>query len=184
MVYHLRSSPSRHSVTNTSKVSVLVLEYGTEDRSNITKIPYYATTLNTPSLRPLTSVPEPQAGNQTFSVLVSQVAGGGSQVNGMAWNYGSAGDYDAWELLGNPGWAWNNLSSYVTKVYHSTRLVDRGMLNQSRMFNSRYPSQRLRHCTIIRMMLLRMPPRHMHRAHFPSSNILTCVGDHISALHN
>lgn len=120
MVHHLNLSASWHSVTNIGQVSVLVLEYGTEDRSNITKIPYYATTLNTPSLRPLKSVPEPQAGNQTFSVLVSQVAGGGSQVNGMAWNYGSAGDYDAWEALGNPGWTWNNLSSYVTKVYYSS----------------------------------------------------------------
>ncbi|ETS73259.1 hypothetical protein PFICI_14864 [Pestalotiopsis fici W106-1] len=96
-------------------VSVLVIEYGAEDRTNVTKIPYYATTLNTASLRSLYSAPEPQAGNQTFLVTVSQVAGGGSQVNGMAWNYGSAGDYDGWEALGNPGWGWESISSHVKK---------------------------------------------------------------------
>lgn len=94
----------------------MVIEYGAEDRSNVTKIPYYATSLNTASLRSLYSAPEPQAGNQTFLVTVSQVAGGGSQVNGMAWNYGSAGDYDGWEALGNAGWGWESISSYVKKV--------------------------------------------------------------------
>lgn len=98
------------------QVSVLVLEYGAEDRSNLTKIPYYGSTLNTASLRSITSAPEPQAGNQTFAVRVSQVPGGGSQVNGMAWNYGSVGDYDGWEALGNPGWGWDSISSYIKKV--------------------------------------------------------------------
>ncbi|KAH6653104.1 choline dehydrogenase [Truncatella angustata] len=102
-------------LTEDPDVSVLVLEYGAEDRSNLTKIPYYGTTLNTASLRSLISAPEPQAGNQTFAVRVSQVPGGGSQVNGMAWNYGSSGDYDGWEALGNPGWGWDSISSYIRK---------------------------------------------------------------------
>ncbi|KAK6072559.1 GMC oxidoreductase [Seiridium cupressi] len=102
-------------LTEDPNVSVLVLEYGAEDRSNLTKIPYYGTSLNTAALRSLTSAPEPQAGNQTFAVRVSQVPGGGSQVNGMAWNYGSIGDYDGWESLGNPGWGWDSISSYIRK---------------------------------------------------------------------
>ncbi len=34
----------------------------------------------------------------------------------MFFNRGSAGDYDAWEKLGNPGWSWNDLLPYFKKV--------------------------------------------------------------------
>lgn len=37
-------------------------------------------------------------------------------VNGMFFARGSAGDYDAWEELGNPGWNWENLLGYFKKV--------------------------------------------------------------------
>lgn len=77
------------------KASVLVLEYGIIDRSNITQIPYYATLNNYPALRNITSAPEPYLDNQTYAVLASAIAGGGSQVNGMQWDLASAGDYDA-----------------------------------------------------------------------------------------
>lgn len=37
-------------------------------------------------------------------------------MNGMFFNRGSAGDYDAWEKLGNPGWGWEGLLPYFKKV--------------------------------------------------------------------
>lgn len=55
-------------------------------------------------------------GNQTFGVRVSQVIGGGSQVNGMTWDYPSVADIDAFEALGNPGWGWEGLNPYMRKV--------------------------------------------------------------------
>lgn len=76
-------------------VSVLVLEYGTVDRSNITQIPYYGTTLNIAGLRDVPSAPEPQLNDRVYGVLASQIAGGGSQVNGMQWDLPSAADFDA-----------------------------------------------------------------------------------------
>lgn len=97
----------------------MVLDYGTFDRSNKTQIPYYATVISTsgPSnLRSITSVPEPGLGNLTFGVRVSQVIGGGSQVNGMTWDYPSVADIDAFEQLGNPGWGWEGLNPYMRKV--------------------------------------------------------------------
>ncbi|ORY61557.1 choline dehydrogenase [Pseudomassariella vexata] len=97
------------------KVSVLVLEYGPIDRSNVTQIPYYGTTLNTADMRNITSALEPRLGNQTFAVRVGAVAGGGSQVNGMQWDLASEADYDSWELLGNPGWGWKGLHPYIKK---------------------------------------------------------------------
>lgn len=97
----------------------MVLDYGTFDRSNKTYVPYYATVISTsgPSnLRDIPSLPEPGLGNLTFGVRVSQVIGGGSQVNGMAWDYPSVADIDAFEALGNPGWGWEGLNPYMRKV--------------------------------------------------------------------
>jgi choline dehydrogenase-like flavoprotein len=51
----------------------------------------------------------------SFPVLVGRVVGGGSVVNGMAFDRASAADYNAWEQLGNPGWGWNGLLPYFKK---------------------------------------------------------------------
>lgn len=65
------------------------------------------------------SVPQPGLGGRTSPVYSAAVVGGGTVVNGMFFNRGSAGDYDAWEKLGNPGWNWNGpngLLNYFKKV--------------------------------------------------------------------
>jgi choline dehydrogenase-like flavoprotein len=82
-------------LTEDPKVSVLVLEYGTIDRSNVSQIPYYGTVLNTAGLRSIMSAPEPHLNNRTYAVRASQLAGGGSQVNGMQWDLPSGADFDA-----------------------------------------------------------------------------------------
>lgn len=60
----------------------------------------------------------PQAGlvNRTAPLYTGAVVGGGTVVNGMFFHRGSAGDYDAWENLGNPGWGWKSLLPYFKKV--------------------------------------------------------------------
>ncbi|KAK6076424.1 GMC oxidoreductase [Seiridium cupressi] len=80
-------------------VSVLVLEYGDFDRSNTTQIPYYGTTLNTASMRAVQTAPEPYLNDTVFSIYTGAVPGGGSQVNGMQWDYPSKADIDSWEVL-------------------------------------------------------------------------------------
>jgi hypothetical protein len=82
-------------LTEDPDVSVLVLEYGIIDRSNVTKIPYYGTVLNTAGLRPVLSAPEPHMNNRQYAVRAAQIAGGGSQLNGMQWDLPSAADFDA-----------------------------------------------------------------------------------------
>jgi choline dehydrogenase-like flavoprotein len=63
----------------------------------------------------LTSSPIAGLNNITSRVLVGAVVGGGSAVNGMFFDRGSASDYDAWETLGNPGWGFNDLLPYFKK---------------------------------------------------------------------
>lgn len=63
----------------------------------------------------ITSAPDVNIGGQTRPVYVGNVVGGGSVVNGMAFDRASAADYDAWEQLGNSGWNWNSLLPYFKK---------------------------------------------------------------------
>jgi choline dehydrogenase-like flavoprotein len=97
-------------------VSVLVLEYGPIDRSNITLVPFYATQLNIPAMFDTVTAPEPFLGDSVSPVFVGAVAGGGTTVNGMTYNLASAADYDSWEELGNEGWGFEALRPYHLKV--------------------------------------------------------------------
>lgn len=64
----------------------------------------------------LESIPQPGLDGRTAPVYTAAVVGGGTIVNGMFFNRGSAEDYDAWEELGNPGWNWKSLLPYFIKV--------------------------------------------------------------------
>lgn len=66
--------------------------------------------------RVYTSIPQPGLDGRTSPLYTGAVVGGGTVVNGMFFARGSAGDYDAWEELGNPGWNWENLLEYFKKV--------------------------------------------------------------------
>ncbi|KAF2473380.1 alcohol oxidase [Lindgomyces ingoldianus] len=95
--------------------TVLVIENGYIDDSLTTKVPNLANSLNSADMYSITSAPDPNLGNATYPVQVGNVVGGGSVVNGMAFDRASAADYDAWEELGNPGWGWDSLLYYFKK---------------------------------------------------------------------
>ena len=61
------------------------------------------------------SVPQPGLNNATSPVYSAAVVGGGTVINGMFFNRGSASDYDSWERLGNPGWGWEDVLHYFKK---------------------------------------------------------------------
>ena len=61
------------------------------------------------------SIPQLGLNNRISEVSAAASVGGGSTVNGMFLNRGSAEDYDAWEMLGNPGWGWKGLLPYFKK---------------------------------------------------------------------
>ncbi|KAF2006843.1 GMC oxidoreductase [Amniculicola lignicola CBS 123094] len=95
--------------------TVLVIENGEIDNTLSTQVPQFANNNNYPLMYNITSAPDPKLGNKPYSVLVGNVVGGGSLVNGMAFDRASAADYDAWEELGNEGWGWNSLLYYFKK---------------------------------------------------------------------
>lgn len=63
-----------------------------------------------------TSLPQPGIRNQTAVLRGGAIVGGGSAVNSMFFDRGSAEDYDNWERLGNPGWGWKGILPYFQKV--------------------------------------------------------------------
>ncbi|KAK0370966.1 GMC oxidoreductase [Colletotrichum limetticola] len=103
-------------LTEDPDVTVLVVEYGDFDVSWDVAIPYYASNLHPNDLIQFLSIPQPGLNNRTSGVQTGTVVGGGSTVNGMAFDRGSKADYDAWEELGNPGWNWDSLFHYFKKA--------------------------------------------------------------------
>ncbi|KAK2729446.1 choline dehydrogenase [Colletotrichum kahawae] len=89
--------------------TVLVVEYGDFPNTINVTVPYFTTYDQSARLYNVTSVPQVHLGNRTSRLRIGATVGGGSSVNGMAWDRGSVADYDAWEALGNPGWGWNNM---------------------------------------------------------------------------
>lgn len=95
--------------------SVLVIEYGyLINGDDAVLVPGLLN--NTRYVYNITSVPQRGLDNNAFTVPAGAVVGGGSAVNGMFFDRGSAPDYDAWVKLGNPGWGWKDLLPYFKKV--------------------------------------------------------------------
>ncbi len=94
---------------------MLVIEYGYLDHQEANIL--VPGLLNaTQYLFNITSTPQRGLDNSTFAVPAAAVVGGGTVVNGMFFDRGSAPDYDAWVELGNPGWGWEDLLPYFKKV--------------------------------------------------------------------
>lgn len=92
-----------------------MIENGYINNDISTQVPSFANSLNVGLMYDITSAPDANIGGQTKPVWVGNVVGGGSVVNGMAFDRASAADYDAWEQLGNNGWGWNGLLPYFKK---------------------------------------------------------------------
>ncbi|UPX19999.1 uncharacterized protein EKO05_0010246 [Ascochyta rabiei] len=98
--------------------SILVIESGESVDNDQTMVPYKANDFaGSASLlwEGINSNQEPGLGNTSYPVVVAKVLGGGSVVNGMVYDRGSAADYDAWEALGNNGWGWAGMEPYFKK---------------------------------------------------------------------
>ncbi|KAF2843633.1 GMC oxidoreductase [Patellaria atrata CBS 101060] len=101
-----------------SNYSVLVVEYGYFDDNPAQLDPSSAARYPAGDLFNLSSVPQLGLNGQPKGVYAANVVGGGSTVNGMFLNRGSARDYNDWEALGNKGWGWSDLLPYFKKSTH------------------------------------------------------------------
>ncbi|KAH6669876.1 alcohol oxidase [Halenospora varia] len=95
--------------------SVLVVEYGPLEANLEILTPAIGLTNFPADMYNYTSLPQPGIRNQTAVLRGGAIVGGGSAVNSMFFDRGSAEDYDNWERLGNPGWGWKGILPYFQK---------------------------------------------------------------------
>jgi len=64
------------------------------------------------------SVPQPNLNNRTIAVILGDLLGGSSAVNGMQFHRGQREDYDSWgEYFSKDSeWSWKGLLPYFKKV--------------------------------------------------------------------
>ncbi|KAI5809131.1 GMC oxidoreductase-domain-containing protein [Peziza echinospora] len=99
-----------------SSKTVLVVEYGYLETNPAQFEPTSATQYPNRLMFNLTSVAQPGLAGRPSTVYAASVVGGGSTINGMLFDRGSAEDYDNWEALGNPGWGFEGLLPYFKKA--------------------------------------------------------------------
>ncbi|WP_028714438.1 GMC family oxidoreductase [Paracoccus sp. J55] len=86
---------------------ILVLEAGPADRSLYIRMPagFVKTVGNPKYVTNYQTKPTELTGGRAINLLQGRVVGGGTSVNGMAYNRGQPHDFDNWARAGNPGWS-------------------------------------------------------------------------------
>ncbi|KAH9864251.1 hypothetical protein J1614_010185 [Plenodomus biglobosus] len=130
---------------NWPDTTVLVIENGYKVDDVTTQVPSFANSINPGLMYDITSANDVNTGG-SHPVFVGNVVGGGSVVNGMAFDRASKADYDAWEQLGNFGWNWNSLLYYFKKSTTftpppSSHVKDFGMSYDASYYGTNGPIQ-------------------------------------------
>lgn len=96
---------------------VLVLEAGGRDNWIWFHIPvgYMRASGNPRADWCFTTEPEPELNGRKIMCPRGKVIGGSSQINGMVYMRGQAGDFDHWRQLGLRGWSWDDVLPYFKK---------------------------------------------------------------------
>ncbi|MCK0104434.1 choline dehydrogenase [Pseudohalocynthiibacter sp. F2068] len=101
-----------------SKNSVLVLEYGGSDKSPVIQMPsacYLPMTLKRYDWGFMTE-PEPGLGGRRIHQARGKVLGGTSSINGMCYVRGHPSDFDQWEAAGASGWNYQACLPYFRRA--------------------------------------------------------------------
>jgi choline dehydrogenase len=103
-----------------SRHSVLLLEYGGSDRSIFIQMP---TALSIPMNTEkyawrYHSEPEPGLGGRRIYTPRGKVLGGSSSINGMVYIRGNARDFDGWAQQGATGWDYQHVLPYFRRAEH------------------------------------------------------------------
>jgi choline dehydrogenase-like flavoprotein len=73
----------------------------------------------------ITSVPQKWMNNRTQAVMIGNVVGGSSAINGMAFMRGTSDEYDGWAEIGGPNstWNWQGVLPYFKRVRLSASMI-------------------------------------------------------------
>ncbi|GLS18304.1 choline dehydrogenase [Labrys miyagiensis] len=98
-------------LSESGRYKVLLLEAGPSDRRFWIQTPIgYGKTFHDPEVNWMYQTEaEPNLNGRTVYQPRGKVLGGSSSINAMVYSRGSAGDFDGWEAMGNPGWGWRDV---------------------------------------------------------------------------
>ncbi len=119
-------SVAAERLTRDGKHSVLVLEAGGSDRHFYIRMPLgYGKTFYDPAVNWMyRTEPDPGlAGNVDFWPR-GKVIGGSSSINALVYIRGQRQDYDRWRDAGNPGWGYDDVLPYFTRMEDNDRGED------------------------------------------------------------
>jgi choline dehydrogenase len=103
-------------LTEDARIRVLLLEAGGPARLREIAIPAaFSRLFKTAVDWSYATEPEPQLHNRTLYWPRGKVLGGSSAINAMIYVRGNALDFDDWEHIGNPGWAYSTVLPYFKK---------------------------------------------------------------------
>lgn len=123
-------------LTENPSVKVGVIEAGRNrmDDKQISTPSLYPTMIGCPEYDwCMSSIPQPNAGNKSYSMPRGKVLGGSSAINYLMYVRGSRKDYDSWVELGNKGWGWDDLVPYFKK-HQMLDVPDAGALPEDKQF--------------------------------------------------
>ena len=97
---------------------VLLLEAGGKDSSPLIRAPggLLPIMMSGAHAWPYLSAPQKHLDDRVLYVPRGKVLGGGSSINGMAYDRGFHSDYDCWAQAGNPGWSFADVLPYFRKL--------------------------------------------------------------------
>ncbi|KAH7014188.1 GMC oxidoreductase [Microdochium trichocladiopsis] len=100
--------------------SVLVIEAGgsVKDNVNVTNPLGYSLAFGTEIDWQFETIEQKFTGGSKQTLRAGKALGGTSTINGMAFTRAESTQIDAWEILGNEGWNWENLLPYYLKSEH------------------------------------------------------------------
>ena len=105
-------------LTQSGRHRVLLLEAGGSDRRLFIQVPIgYGRTFNDPRVNWMYEAePDATLANRPQFWPRGKVLGGSSSINAMVYIRGHPGDFDDWEAMGNPGWAYRDVLPYFRKL--------------------------------------------------------------------
>lgn len=105
-------------LTESPDVSVLAIESGHSDLKQLfSRIPAaFARLFKSAADHDIRTTPQTGAGGRSMQWPRGKMLGGCSAINAMIFNKGAPDDYDEWEKLGNPGWAFRDIEPFMRKA--------------------------------------------------------------------
>ncbi|PWN28153.1 alcohol oxidase [Jaminaea rosea] len=99
------------------KNTVLCLEAGGDSRTDdrVVSMTQYGKAFGTELDWGWATTPQPAAGGNTKTIRGGKTLGGSTAINNGAWGRGDAAQYDGLSQLGNDGWSWSDIESYMKK---------------------------------------------------------------------